>query len=787
MTKLKRIIGSRSGNKLLSKRLRNANIFLFILLSLIMVSVMAVIVNGIAQSVARDYAILYSGNTIGELNTYLGKEIALIEKAVASTAITDWFADEHNQEKRIRAYDEMMTFINVLDSQNLYFGIHSSLNEFSLDKSTTFDTLQPFDVLTRQRSDDAWYFEAAESEQDYLLNVDIDKLLNRKLVWLNYKVQVNGETLGVLCTGLAFDHVVEDIFEEYDLGVLRCLVIDGNGIVQFDSQIEAETERLIFENDIFIRDYFSDDAFLSLIDGHLSSINGYFGDDDEPVIGRLSTSAVYAAVAPIESTDWSIITFYNSSALFSISKMLPLLIVMVVLFIGYTWAFTAFVNRLLLNPFGQLTSSVASMDENNKIEVYGLERSDEFGRLAQTIHDMKSRLDSYNEELVSAKDQAEKGSRAKTEFLANMSHEMRTPMNTVIGMSQLAKNTQELERIHYCIEKIETASTHLLSVINDILDMSKIESGKFEISEGVFRFRDIISKTVSVLSFRMDEKKQIFNIHVDDDIPEYVISDDQRLVQVITNLLSNAVKFTPDGGSITLSAKLTEKDGDLHTIAVSITDTGIGISGEQQQRLFQSFEQADSSISRRFGGTGLGLAISKQIVELLGGDISVESDSGKGSCFSFRVTVKQAEASALFDVAGPNENEDVSFEGLRILLADDVEINREILMALFENSGVVFTCAEDGLKAVELFEQSPADFDMILMDIQMPELDGYGATRKIRMLDNPHAKTIPIIAMTANIFREDVEKCLASGMNAHLGKPLEIAEVIRAIKRFCKS
>ena len=785
MAQPERRIRSRIGGKL-GARLRNANIVLFILLALVMTAAMTITIRGIAQPVARDYAILHSGNTIGKLNTYLRKEIALIEKAATSRAITDWFMDEFNAEKRALAYEEMISFIELLDSANLYFGIEESRNEFSLDRSMSLPAMLPFDRLNPTRADDAWYFEGTASDKNYLLNVDIDKVLKRKLVWLNYKVEHEGEVLGVLCTGLMFDKVIEELFKEYDHAMLRGMVIDGNGIVQMDSQIPEEDDRLIFENDIFVGDYVEDEAFHNMINAYLiANDGGYFDEEDELVIGRLSSSPTYVVIAPVEATDWSIITFYDSSALFSISELYPLLIFVILLFVVYTIGINAFEKRLLLTPFSQLTDSVENIDETSDGEIYGLSREDEFGLLARTIQSMKSRLDIYNAELIEAKNQAERGSRAKTEFLANMSHEMRTPMNTVIGMSQLAKGTNETERIHYCLDKIETASVHLLNVINDILDMSKIESGKFEVSVSAFKFRDLIHKTVSVLSYRMEEKEQSFTVQIDEAIPEYIASDDQRLMQVITNLLSNAVKFTSQGGSISLAAKLAAQDEGRCVIEISVSDTGIGISEEEQKKLFRSFEQADNGISRRFGGAGLGLAISKSIVEMLGGEIGVVSELGKGSSFLFSLLASPAAPTELPE-EGAVADEMPFFKGLRVLLVEDVEINREILMALLEDSGVTFTCAENGRQAVEVFSAAPDSFDLILMDIQMPELDGYGATREIRAMDSPYAKTIPIIAMTANVFREDVERCLASGMNAHVGKPLEIAEVIRAIKRFYK-
>jgi signal transduction histidine kinase len=238
-----------------------------------------------------------------------------------------------------------------------------------------------------------------------------------------------------------------------------------------------------------------------------------------------------------------------------------------------------------------------------------------------------------------ALEQAEDASRAKGDFLANMSHEIRTPMNAIIGMTAIGKSAVDIERKDYCLTKIEDASNHLLGVINDILDMSKIEANKFELSSVEFGFEKMLQRVVNVINFRVDEKLQKFSVHIDKAIPRTLIGDDQRLAQVVTNLLSNAVKFTPEQGSINLDARFVKEDNHICTIQIRVTDTGIGISPEQQARLFNSFQQAESSTSRKFGGTGLGLVISKRIVEMMDGSIWIESEEGKGSTFAFTVLV----------------------------------------------------------------------------------------------------------------------------------------------------
>ncbi|MDR1636981.1 MAG: response regulator [Treponema sp.] len=433
-----------------------------------------------------------------------------------------------------------------------------------------------------------------------------------------------------------------------------------------------------------------------------------------------------------------------------------------------------------------------------------------------------------------ALEQAKQASQAKTSFLANMSHEMRTPLNAIIGMTAIGKAAEDIERKGYCLEKIGEASNHLLSLINDVLDMSKIEANKFELSFADFSFSRMIQKTLTVINFRVEEKSQKLTVKIDEKIPDSLYGDEQRLSQIIVNLLSNAVKFTPEQGSVSLEAFLDTEgfaaagkgaspvppekrekqkpaassgEADPCVIRVSVADSGIGISAEQQARIFSSFTQADSSTSRKYGGTGLGLAISKNIVEMMGGLIWVESEPGTGSVFTFMVSLRRSsqpeagKTALVFPGSGPaGENENLpeqgetpaapspenqdDFSGRRVLLAEDVELNREIVLALLEPTKLSVECVENGSMAVRIFNASPEAFDMIFMDIQMPEMDGYEATRAIRASAAPNAKTIPIIAMTANVFKEDVEKCLEAGMNGHVAKPLDFEGVLEQLRNY---
>ncbi|MDR2630107.1 MAG: response regulator, partial [Spirochaetaceae bacterium] len=580
---------------------------------------------------------------------------------------------------------------------------------------------------------------------------------------------------------------------------------------------------------------------------------------------------------------------------------------------------------------GAFQTEVPMIRKNGDVRILSLsafttdEKKDGIGVIASDITDKRQ----LERDLITAKEQAEQSNIAKSNFLSRMSHEMRTPMNAIIGMTTIAQSSDDPERKEYCLSKINEASIHLLGVINDILDMSKIEAGKFELSYTEFNFEKMLQRITNVMNFKFEEKQQDFFVRVTREVPESIIADEQRLAQVLTNLLSNAGKFTPEKGSVTLSIKKIPNDinrRQLCTLHFEVTDTGIGISAEQQKRLFSLFEQADGSIARKYGGTGLGLSISKSLVELMGGEIWVKSEVGKGSTFIFEITVEEGRSQnsgeriiaqknwekvhilavddspevreyfkdftesmgihcstaadgleaydlikAAYEESGGTPPFDVVFvdwrmprmngieltqkikkefgknivvimisaaewdtiaqdaknagadgfiskplfpsqimdcinshldlqkfvqekpaaepqgdqifTGFTLLLAEDVEINREIVLTLLEDTGITIDCAENGIEVLSKFKEAPSKYQLILMDIHMPEMDGFEATRQIRALEAKEAKTVPIMAMTANVFREDIEKCLTAGMNDHLGKPIDIDELLGKLKK----
>ena len=384
---------------------------------------------------------------------------------------------------------------------------------------------------------------------------------------------------------------------------------------------------------------------------------------------------------------------------------------------------------------------------------------------------------------------------AKGSFLSTMSHEMRTPMNAIIGMTTIGRKTNNIEEKNTALEKIGDASSHLLGIINDILDMSKIEAGKMELISVAFNVENMIRKVLVVIQLRVDEKQQNLTVSIDDKIPGAVMGDDQHLAQVVTNLLSNAIKFTPENGNILLSIEMCEETDDHIELRFEVADNGIGIASEKQARLFGAFEQAEGFTNRIYGGTGLGLAISKRIVEMMNGQIWVESELGKGAKFIFTVQLEKYEGSE-----SPLENhygesketipEEVLNEVLKekhLLVVEDVAINREILISLLEGSGLIIDCAENGKEAVNIIKDTPDKYDIIFMDLQMPELGGLEASRLIRTIPSGRSKRTPIIAMTANVFKEDIDACFEAGMDDHLGKPLDIEKVYEKLRKYLRN
>ena len=584
---------------------------------------------------------------------------------------------------------------------------------------------------------------------------------------------INGETYTAI--GTLYDHSKLDSMlsvKSYN-GNAYLFMLDNDGNITYTNQKEDK----FFRNYFLLKHLKGDQA---ITEEEADSLQKKLDGREQGVELLGSDKPYYLGYCPIENNNTMLICIVEKSVVDNVLRDYQKTIVFeTILMVGFI--LLLFAGLFYSISRRSLAEQKAEYEKrNNEIQTLAMKEMEESNKKLKKAKDITTE----------ALQTAENANKAKTDFLSNMSHDIRTPMNAIIGMTSLIRHDagNKAKVIEYA-DKIDISSQHLLGIINDVLDMSKIEAGKTVFKYTDFSILDFITELNTIFHSQIDEKNQTLTIIKENIRHEWVNGDQVHLMQIFSNLVSNAVKYTQEGGKIQFLVEECETKSSVYAkYRFLVSDNGMGMSADFKDTIFDAFTRAESSMTNKIQGTGLGMAITKNLVEAMGGTIDVESELSQGSCFEVLIDLRIAEDRFVSSAERVEKDEPAGnvLKGMRFLCAEDNELNAEILMELLKIEGAECTICENGKRVLEAFEQSaPGDYDMILMDVQMPVMNGYEATKAIRRSSHELAKTIPIIAMTANAFSEDIQHSLAAGMNAHVSKPVEmkvLEKTIRSIK-----
>ena len=584
---------------------------------------------------------------------------------------------------------------------------------------------------------------------------------------------INGETYTAI--GTLYDHSKLDSMlsvKSYN-GNAYLFMLDNDGNITYTNQKEDK----FFRNYFLLKHLKGDQA---ITEEEADSLQKKLDGREQGVELVESDKPYYLGYCPIENNNTMLICIVEKSVVDNVLRDYQKTIVFeTILMAGFI--LLLFAGLFYSISRRSLAEQKAEYEKrNNEIQTQAMKEMEESNKKLKKAKDITTE----------ALQTAENANKAKTDFLSNMSHDIRTPMNAIIGMTSLIRHDagNKAKVIEYA-DKIDISSQHLLGIINDVLDMSKIEAGKTVFKYTDFSILDFITELNTIFHSQIDEKNQTLTIIKENIRHEWVNGDQVHLMQIFSNLVSNAVKYTQEGGKIQFLVEECETKSSVYAkYRFLVSDNGMGMSADFKDTIFDAFTRAESSMTNKIQGTGLGMAITKNLVEAMGGTIDVESELGQGSCFEVLIDLRIAEDRFVSSAEQVEKDEPAGnvLKGMRFLCAEDNELNAEILMELLKIEDAECTICENGKRVLEAFEQSaPGDYDMILMDVQMPVMNGYEATKAIRRSSHELAMTIPIIAMTANAFSEDIQHSLAAGMNAHVSKPVEmkvLEKTIRSIK-----
>ena len=584
---------------------------------------------------------------------------------------------------------------------------------------------------------------------------------------------INGETYTAI--GTLYDHSKLDSMlsvKSYN-GNAYLFMLDNDGNITYTNQKEDK----FFRNYFLLKHLKGDQA---ITEEEADSLQKKLDGREQGVELLGSDKPYYLGYCPIENNNTMLICIVEKSVVDNVLKDYQKTI-------GFT---TLLMAGFILLLFAGLFCSISRRSLAEQKAEYEKRNNEIQTQAMKEMEESNKKLKKAKDITTEALQTAENANKAKTDFLSNMSHDIRTPMNAIIGMTSLIRHDagNKAKVIEYA-DKIDISSQHLLGIINDILDMSKIEAGKTVFKYTDFSMPDLIEELNTIFQPQIAERNQTLMVIKENIRHEWVNGDQVHLMQIFSNLLSNAVKYTQEGGKIQFLVEECETKLSVYAkYRFLVSDNGMGMSADFKETIFDPFTRAEGSVTNKIQGTGLGMAITRNLVEAMGGTIDVESELGQGSCFEVLIDLRIAEDRSVSSTVQEEKNEqnDNIFQGMRFLCAEDNELNAEILTELLKIEGAECTICENGEEILKTFEKSaPGDYDMILMDVQMPVMNGYEATKAIRRSSHELAKKIPIIAMTANAFSEDIQHSLAAGMNAHVSKPVEmrvLEKTIRSIK-----